>query len=119
MIIESRLFRAVRHSIGGHPAGADSDREVRVRVRGGYDPDTIYSQAGIPLRLVFRREESSAHSEQVVFPAFGKSFTLPEGEQVVVEILPIDPGTYEFTCSMGLLRGKLVISPRGETEPAK
>ena len=95
----------------------DLPREVRVRVLGGYVPDTIRAEAGMPLRIVFRREESAACSEQVVFPAFGKSATLPPGEAVAVELLPEEPGEYEFTCAMGMLRGTLVVSPRGELAP--
>jgi len=82
---------------------------VRVRVRGGYIPDTIRAEAGVPLRLVFRREETSSCSEQVIFPAFGKSAMLPTGEQVAVELLPNEPGEYEFTCAMGMLHGRLIV----------
>jgi hypothetical protein len=84
---------------------------VSVRVAGGYVPSTIHAQSGRPIRLVFRREESSLGSEQLVFPAFGKSVTLPRGEAVVVELVPTESGEYEFTCGMGLLRGRLVVSP--------
>lgn len=91
------------------PDQAAGGREVAVRVRGGYRPDTIYAEAGVPLRVVFRRDESSPCSEQVIFPAFGKSATLPPGERVVLELGPTAAGEYEFTCAMGMLRGKLVV----------
>jgi plastocyanin domain-containing protein len=84
-------------------------QEAMVLVRGGYTPDTIVVERGRPVRLVFRREESSACSEQVVFDAFGKHASLPEGEQVAVELMPAEPGEYEFTCQMGMLRGTLVV----------
>lgn len=87
-------------------------REVRVRVRGGYEPDTIRAEAGVPLRIVFRREETAACSERVVFPAFGKSATLPRDRDVAVELLPEEAGEYEFTCGMGMLRGRLTVSGR-------
>jgi|BarGraNGADG00212_1021973.scaffolds.fasta_scaffold00901_7 plastocyanin domain-containing protein len=90
-------------------------REVRVRVAGGYHPDTVRAAAGVPLRIVFRREESSACSEQVVFPAFGKCATLPQGEDVAVDLTPEEPGIYEFTCAMNMLHGALVISPHDDT----
>src|SRR5665647_831123 len=60
---------------------------TRVRVRGGYEPDTIYGRVGEPVRIVFRREETAACSERVVFPAFGKSAMLPPYQDVVVELL--------------------------------
>lgn len=86
--------------------------EVRVRVNGGYEPDTISAEAGLPLRIVFRREETAACSERVVFPDFGKSATLPRNRDVAVELLPEEAGEYEFTCGMGMLRGRLTVSGR-------
>lgn len=108
-----------KRNVGWHGTGSTGPVEIHVRVRGGYIPDTIHAEAGVPTRVVFRREESSACSEQVVFPAFGKSAMLPEGRDVGVDLPPANPGTYQFTCAMGMLRGKLVIAPeRGRAEPA-
>jgi plastocyanin domain-containing protein len=84
-------------------------QEAMVLVKGGYSPDTIVVRAGRPVRLTFRRQESSSCSEMVVFGDFGKSAHLPEGEAVQVELAPQKPGTYEFTCQMGMLRGRLVV----------
>jgi plastocyanin domain-containing protein len=86
-------------------------QEAMVLVKGGYSPDTIVVRAGTPVRLTFRREESSSCSEMVVFGDFDKSARLPEGDLVVVELLPDRPGTYGFTCQMGMLRGRLIVEP--------
>lgn len=107
------MLGSIRRSFVTRAAGTTARREIRVRVCGGYVPDTIRAEAGVPLRIVFRREESAPCSEQVVFPAFGKSATLPPGEQVAVDLLPEKPGEYEFTCAMGMLRGTLVVVPSG------
>lgn len=80
-----------------------------VRVRGGYDPEVVHVPAGEPIRIAFLREESAACSERVVFPAFGKSTMLPEGMMVVVELRPSPPGSYEFTCAMNMLHGRLEV----------
>ena len=84
-------------------------QETMILVKGGYTPDRIVVERGRPVRLTFRREESSPCSEQVVFDAFGKHAELPEGEQVAVELPPAEPGEYSFTCQMGMLRGTLVV----------
>jgi len=89
-------------------------RAVRIRVRGGYEPAVVHARAGEPLRLVFRREETAACSERVVFPAFGKSAMLPPYQDVVVELAPTTPGEFEFTCQMGVLRGTIVVEDGGE-----
>ena len=103
------MLGLIRRGFVTRSADTTARREIRVRVRGGYVPDTIRAEAGVPLRIVFRREESAPCSEQVVFPAFGKSATLPRGEDIVVDLLPTEPGEYEFTCRMGMLRGVLVV----------
>jgi plastocyanin domain-containing protein len=99
----------LRRNLGQQVRQRTSAREVHVRVRGGYDPGTIHAEVGVRLRLIFRREETSPCSEQVVFPSFGKSATLPPGEQVAVELLPDEPGEHEFTCAMGMLHGRLIV----------
>ena len=82
--------------------------EVRIAVRGGYDPATVRVKAGAPVRLVFDRQETSGCSEEVVFPAFGIRKFLPTGQPTAIEITPPSPGRYEFMCGMSMLRGAIV-----------
>ncbi|MFQ6004474.1 MAG: cupredoxin domain-containing protein [Woeseia sp.] len=84
-------------------------QEAMILVKGGYTPDVIVVERGKPVRLNFRREETASCSEMVLFPDFDKSAELPTGETVPVEFLPKDPGEFEFTCQMGMLRGKLIV----------
>lgn len=96
---------------GGVKAGVTGAgyQEAMVLVKGGYTPDVIVVEHGKPVRLNFRREETASCSEMVILQDFGKSAHLPTGETVPVEVLPEAPGTYEFTCQMGMFRGKLVV----------
>jgi plastocyanin domain-containing protein len=91
------------------PVASSGYQEAMVLVKGGYTPDVIVVQHGRPVRLNFRREESAACSEMVVFGDFNKSARLPEGEIVPIEFLPEEPGEHEFSCQMGMIRGKLVV----------
>ena len=84
-------------------------QEAMILVKGGYTPDVLVVQHGKPVRLNFQREETAACSEMVVFNDFGKSAHLPTGVTVPVEFLPEKPGEYEFTCQMGMFRGKLIV----------
>ncbi len=84
-------------------------QEVMIKVKGGYTPDLIVAKAGKPLRLRFTREEESSCTEMVVFGAFNKSAKLPPYQEVIVDLLPEKPGEYEFSCQMGMIRGKLVV----------
>lgn len=88
---------------------ASGAQEVAVTVKGGYTPDVIVVKAGRPVRLTFTRQESSACSEQVLFPEFSQSAFLPEGQPVTLEFTPAKSGEYGFQCQMGMLRGKLIV----------
>jgi plastocyanin domain-containing protein len=100
------FFLAQRGAVAASPDAAGS-QEVTVVVRGGYTPAAIRVRAGKPVRLVFDRQETSGCSEEVVFPDFGVRRFLPAHRQTAVELTPA-AGSYEFTCGMGMLRGRLV-----------
>ena len=85
-------------------------QELMVLVKGGYKPDVIRLRAGTPVRLNFRREESAACTEMVVFPDFDRAAQLPEGETVPIDLVPQEPGEYQFSCQMGMVRGRLVVT---------
>lgn len=89
----------------------DPAAETRVRVKDGFHPDTVHAVAGRPVRITFRREETSPCSERVVFPALGVARTLPTGKDVTVELVPETAGELDFTCEMGMLRGRLIVDP--------
>ena len=91
---------------------------VRVTVKGGYQPSVVYGRVGEPLRIVFSREETASCSEHVVFPDFGRSAMLPPFEDVSLELVPEHPGEYEFTCQLGMLRGRLVVVGDTPERPA-
>lgn len=95
---------------GSHPR--PRPQTVHVRVRGGYEPDTIYARVGEPLVLVFRREETARCSERVVFPDLGKSAMLPAYRDVKITLPALRAGVHEFTCQLGMLHGRLVVEKR-------
>jgi plastocyanin domain-containing protein len=84
-------------------------QEAMILVKGAYTPDVIVVEHGRPVRLTFRREETAACSEKVLFPDFNRSAELPEGELVPIEFTPQVPGEYAFSCGMGMLHGKLIV----------
>jgi plastocyanin domain-containing protein len=83
-------------------------QEVTVVVRGGYEPSTIRVKAGQPVRLAFDRQETSSCSEEIVFPDFNVRKFLPAHQRTIIELTPPKAGTYEFSCGMSMLHGRLV-----------
>lgn len=84
-------------------------QEVEVRVLGGYQPAEVRVRLGIPVRMVFDRQEDSSCSEEVVIPDFGVRRFLPAFARTTVEFTPTSPGSHEFTCGMGMLRGRVTV----------
>jgi plastocyanin domain-containing protein len=101
------FFFAEREAAPVQANGAEM-AEVRIAVRGGYEPATVRVKAGAPVRLVFDRQETSGCSEEVVFPAFGIRKFLPTGKPTPIELTPPAPGRYEFMCGMSMLRGAVI-----------
>jgi plastocyanin domain-containing protein len=85
-------------------------QDVTVRVDGGYSPAAVQVSAGRPVRLSFARADASPCSEEVVLPDFGIRRFLPTGEVTAIDFTPERTGTYEFTCGMGMLRGRLIVT---------
>ena len=84
-------------------------QEVTITVQGGYEPAEVKLKKGIPARLVFDRQETSGCSEEVVIPDFGIRKFLPAFQKTAVELKPEKAGSFEFTCGMSMLRGRLVV----------
>lgn len=83
-------------------------QQVTIEVRGGYSPSTVRVKAGETVRLIFDRQETNSCSEEVVFPDFSVRRFLPPHEKTAIELRPEKAGTYEFTCGMSMLRGRIV-----------
>jgi P-type Cu+ transporter len=91
---------------------ADGVQVARVVVKGGYAPDTLVVNRGQPVRIEFDRQETSSCSDTVVFGDFGISRPLPAFRTTPVEFTPDKAGTFEFTCGMNMLRGRLIVEDR-------
>jgi len=86
-------------------------QEVAVTVKGGYSPDVIRVQEGVPLRLVFDRQESGDCTSRVVFADFGASRSLPAYGSATLEFTPDKVGEFGFACGMNMIHGTLVVEP--------
>ncbi len=85
---------------------------VEIKVKDGiYAPALILVQHGKPMTLRFIREDATPCAEVVIFGQLKLSKTLPLHMPTDIIVAPTTPiGEYEFTCQMGMYRGKLVIT---------
>lgn len=92
------------------PAG---HQVVDVLVDRGYHPDTVVARAGIPLRLVFQREDADSCSERVVFSSPHIDRRLAATGTTTIELPAQPPGEVRFTCGMGRYRGRIELVADG------
>ena len=93
----------------GAVAGAGGVQEIKVLVKGGYEPDVIVVEKGRRVRLDFYRDETASCSDTVVFGDFGIARPLPAFKTTPVEFTPEKAGEFTFTCGMNMMRGKLIV----------
>src|SRR5215475_13038407 len=94
-------------------------QRVVVTVKGGYSPDVIKARQGVPLEMIFDRQESGDCTSRVVFPDFRVSAALPAFQRTTVRLAPASAGTFGFACGMNMVHGTLVVEPAGEPEPGQ
>lgn len=80
-----------------------------ILVKGVYSPSVITAKLGKPIKINFKREESSECSRFVNFPDFKIREELPEDKTVTIKLNPDKKGEFIFTCDMSMYQGKLII----------
>jgi Cu+-exporting ATPase len=94
----------------GVTAKAEGETQVfDILVKGVYSPSVIKAKVNKPIKINFKREESSECSRFVNFPDFKIRKELPEGKTVTIELTPDKTGEFTFTCDMSMYQGKLIV----------
>ena len=75
-----------------------------------YDPDILTVKAGIPVRWEIDGVNVAGCISYLQSSKLGIGIQLKQGPNVV-EFTPKKPGTYSFSCSMGMFRGTINVIP--------
>jgi plastocyanin len=88
----------------------DGVQTADIRIQGGaYSPNTISAKAGIPVRVTFTASmPATGCVAQPTFKALSKSCSAKDGPGTI-ELGSLQAGTYEFSCKMGSVGGRLVV----------
>jgi hypothetical protein len=93
-------------AVPGETETVDGVQVVRVGlVDGYYRPNRFVVRAGVPVVVVFTGWAQDCLG-QPEFPEIGVKANLSSG-RAVVELGKLEPGTYTFTCSMGVNEGRI------------
>ena len=97
--------------VRGDTAVLGSDGIQRITLSFGssnYSPDTIRVRRGIPLEMTADLSRIGGCYSVIIIPAFGiqKQFTSSDN---ILRFTPDRVGTFDFSCAMGMGRGKIIV----------
>ena len=95
--------------LGKRPKVVRVTSDIEIIVDGGYTPDTIEIPSGTTTTIHFLRKDPSSCLEEVVISEFKIRRALPLNERVDVQITPEIPGTFKFSCGMGMYHGTIIV----------
>ncbi len=85
-------------------------QEVRMTQLGnGYSPNVFTVVKGKTVRWIIDSKVSYSCAASIVMPKYGISRTLSPGENII-EFTPTEVGEIPFSCSMGMYRGKFIVT---------
>ncbi len=87
-----------------------ADQEATITVSSkGYAPHEIQLKAGSSAKINFKTEANAGCLRQVVAKDLGVNAILDDQSDNYITLKDLKPGTYEFTCGMGMYGGKIVV----------
>ncbi len=107
--IQINLFSASAQSDSTISKMQNGYQVVRMTVnRNGYNPNVFSLKKGIPVKWVINGENVFGCQGYLVVPKLGIQKTLAYGENTI-EFTPEKEGTINFSCGMGMYRGRFVV----------
>jgi plastocyanin domain-containing protein len=89
---------------------AKTEDLIEILVKDGvYKPAYIQVERNRQITLRFTRRDASPCAEIVIFNSLNISQQLPLNRPIDIKLQLENPGEYEFTCQMGMYRGKLMV----------
>lgn len=90
---------------------ADGTQVATIVVRGGYSPSKVLAKVNVLVKLIFDRQETNPCTEYVVMDDFHINQVLPPFQKTTIEFTPTKVSTIPFHCGMGMVHGKIIVTP--------
>ncbi|MBI5553457.1 MAG: cupredoxin domain-containing protein [Candidatus Diapherotrites archaeon] len=92
-------------------SGAVQDVYIKALSTGVYDNREVVVKKGIPVRLHFSAESGAGCGRVLIMKKFNVSLLSRNGEEQVAEFTPQETGAFEYSCSMRMFVGQMVVVP--------
>ncbi len=98
---------SVASGTGGSATMDGNTQVIRMAVNGGYQPSQFTIKAGLPTRWIVDGINAGGCTSVLVSRQLGIQKLLAAGDNTIEFTAPTQPGTYQFSCSMGMYRGQI------------
>lgn len=87
----------------------NNEQQATVVVKGGYSPSTLVLKQGIPAKVNFDMQDSTACLSHVVFEKLGVDKDLTKQKITTIDIPTDKKGEINYACGMDMFHGKIII----------
>ncbi len=102
-----------RNTVAGTSSSSADVQEVKMTQAGsGYSPSTLTVEKGKKVKWIITSTNQFSCASSIVMPKYGISKNLVKGENII-EFTPTETGEIPFSCSMGMYRGKFIVTESG------
>lgn len=112
------LTGAVKDLVGGGapapvaapPVDSDGVQRIVIEVQDtGYSPANVTARAGVPTEITLRTNNTQGCTRSTVMSSFGVQRILPATGDTPIAVGELKPGTYEYSCGMGMYGGSITV----------
>lgn len=94
--------------VAAPPLDTDGIQRIVIEARDtSYSPSRVTARAGVATEITVRTDNTRGCTRFIVMSAFGVEKALPATGDTVIEVGKLDPGTYRYTCGMGMYGGSI------------
>ena len=97
-------------AVAAPPVADDGTQRIVIEAHDtGFSPASVTATAGVPTEVTFRTDNTRGCTRFVVSEALGLEKSLPETGDTRIDVGALDPGTYRYTCGMGMYFGSIKV----------
>jgi sulfite exporter TauE/SafE/copper chaperone CopZ len=74
----------------------------------GFEPNVLKIKSGVPVKWIINGDQATGCTSRIIVPSMNISKSIVSGENVVT-FTPASKGDLNFSCGMGMVRGKFVV----------
>lgn len=95
-------------AVAAPPVAAGGIQRILIEAHDtAYSPSAVTARAGVPTEVTIRTADTRGCTRAIAFSSFGIQKALPATGDTRFDLGPLEPGTYRYSCGMGMYGGSI------------